>query len=109
MVCVFCGSQAKITMEHIVPRWIGSLFSEKPGGTVKSEQRDGSVRTYNIELFGQKVGGPCARCNNGWMEKLESRAREFLGPMIQPGGTGSLRATASAILPAAAAEVAMSR
>ena len=85
MACVFCGSQAKSTMEHIVPRWIGSLFSEKPGGTVKSEQRDGSVRRYNIELFEQKVGGPCARCNNGWMKNLESGTREFLGPMIKSG------------------------
>lgn len=83
MTCVFCGAHAKTTMEHIVPRWIGRLFSDKPGGTMESEQRDRSVRRYNIALFEQKVGGPCARCNSGWMERLESAARGFLGPMIK--------------------------
>jgi hypothetical protein len=85
MACVFCGGESKPTMEHIVPRWIGNLFSGKPGGTVESEQRDGSIRRYHIELFGQKVGGPCGRCNNGWMGKLETAARPFLGPMIMLG------------------------
>jgi hypothetical protein len=90
MACVFCGSKAKTTMEHIVPRWIGRLFSERPGGTVESEQRDGSSRTYNIGLFEQKVGAPCARCNHGWMEKLESGTHAFLGPMIKSGQATTL-------------------
>jgi hypothetical protein len=83
--CVFCGSTTKITREHIVAEWIGDLFRHLGKGTAGIIQRDGTVTSYQTELFGQRVKVVCFDCNSGWMSRLEGRVKGKLGPILRHG------------------------
>jgi len=96
---VFCGSTtAKITREHLAPKWISDLFPDAGIGTSEILRRDGSMTTYNIEVFSQTVRAPCQGCNNGWMSVLEERVKRLLGPMIRHGQATKLRPPAQALI-----------
>ena len=84
-VCVFCGTPGSLTREHVIPDWISGLFSMREPGIGEIVRRDGTIVSYPLRIFQQKVSVVCRRCNNGWMSKLEAGVKPFLGPMIQRG------------------------
>jgi len=70
--CVFCGS-TPVTSEHIFKR----AFRKKlglPAGNRRLDQQKGLDQpktTRPDPLFELKVRHVCARCNNGWMNRLD--------------------------------------
>jgi hypothetical protein len=100
--CAFCGLSGGMTKEHVWPQWLRQLagelepvrfahtagfersaadaFREMPTVTV---QQPGSV----LNLVARAV---CARCNSGWMSRLEERARPLLLGLAEAACTGAL-------------------
>lgn len=93
--CLFCGQAGQITKEHAWPKWLGAdihvfptqstqttgfgrsaedVIKEKPNLVVSKQ---GSVLTTRIREV-------CARCNSGWMSRLESDARPLLKRLWAP-------------------------
>lgn len=83
--CVFCGG-TPTTREHIFPAWAARLVGEAvPVTHSKLSERQGELpdsRTWLQPPFTQTVRVVCARCNNGWMSRLESEAEQILRPML---------------------------
>ena len=57
--CVFCERDTKLTVEDVIPQWLGALFP----GEGNWRNRTGRYRTYDIEyrskkFKGMKVRGP---------------------------------------------------
>jgi len=91
-VCIFCGG-APTSNEHVIPRWAARVVEQDPRGVAPDSQH-----TRYLEVVGeppvklQEWGGNpidfkancvCAKCNGGWMGKIESDAQRFVAPMIQ--------------------------
>jgi hypothetical protein len=84
--CVFCGAKPT-TNEHVFPQWLLEVI---PGaGRLKHtwaapEGSDSQSREWTTDVLDFKAKVVCGpECNNGWMERLETRARPFLEPMIR--------------------------
>lgn len=81
-ICGFCGRQATLTREDLIPKWMGEL---KPDTVkVKAERQHRNIRQWTtvkdrVELTARAF---CARCNNGWMSELENEAKPCLLPML---------------------------
>lgn len=98
--CVFCGS-SPTNNEDVIPRWLVKDLRLIPPAT----RRIGRTFADRTDLGGaaaQKVAGigvgkvraVCRdACNNGWMKRLEDRAKPVLHPMIKDSDL-SLDATA---------------
>lgn len=99
--CVFCGS-GNLTKEHVWPQWLRKYsgpasFIERSGRyqetykrTVVRQDADGEIfrttekrgnRTPNLHEV--QVKCVCAKCNNGWMSKMESKVRPILEKLIE--------------------------
>lgn len=86
MQCIFCGSTAKLTREHVFPQWLREVFPDLGEADYlrrlvtfsrdESHQRPG--RTFDVV-----VRDVCEECNNGWMSALEEQARPILTPMLR--------------------------
>lgn len=91
--CVFCRRHG-LTNEDALPLWVSRTLLP-PGSKVRvfDWQRMGdrapSITTWRDKAFKRPVRVVCGNCNHGWMERLESRARIYLRPMIR-GTTLSL-------------------
>ena len=76
-VCVFCGGKP-VSSEHVWSDWITKLFAQI--GTVNVNFTWGaSWKTAKLDL---RVNRVCTRCNNDWMNDLETQVRPFLEPMV---------------------------
>lgn len=83
-ICVFCGG-TPVNQEHALPRWLGELFTDEVvdfSRTIQYRDREPEVRPWRGRPFGATVGGPCARCNGGWMSDLESQASPLLRSLV---------------------------
>lgn len=83
--CGFCGSN-EITSEHLFNKKFGALFGAGPGARVQHTftSVDGADRPpWNSYRFNHQVKMPCAGCNNGWMNRLDTVALPFLTPMVR--------------------------
>src|SRR3954454_13509204 len=89
MPCVFCGADGPLTLEHVFPDWL------RPFLAVHGDE-DGTHRRQVFRVGGEETdrshkGAPatltvrsvCAGCNNGWMSRLEGRAKPFLETMLR--------------------------
>jgi len=94
--CLFCGSEGKLSREHVAPQWIGKLFPElsdveyervfqAAGEPIETHRRPGVGLDQTVKNF-------CVVCNNGWMAQLEDEVKPILGPLIQdePGPLDAL-------------------
>jgi hypothetical protein len=100
--CAFCGSVGKLTLEHVLGKWIATIGA--PVGDVRP--RAGRLNQIGEEFgkspaYSQTVKEVCASCNQGWMAQLEGTARRVLAPFIlgklgtiQPSDLGSVAAWA---------------
>jgi len=91
--CIFCGSP-NLTKEHIFSRWTHRYMPPRAKGRVLSQvgtlypdkdarrlvKLPGQVRDWQIKCV---CGGNDSTCNNGWMRKIEDRAKPILVPLIQ--------------------------
>ncbi len=78
--CVFCG-RGKVTLEHVWPHWIIELIAERFTDTSVTVTW-GKDRERIAPGPDATVKRVCNACNNGWMSRLEDRAKPILGPMI---------------------------
>jgi hypothetical protein len=86
--CIFCGQAGKLSAEHVFPEWTRPFLTSPYGRGTHERQilrEDGSKdqASYQAEAASLTVRTVCASCNNGWMSKLETRAKPFLLSMIQ--------------------------
>jgi hypothetical protein len=65
--CLFCGSTASVSREHVIPRWVNKELGIR--GVV--EERSGTAR--RLDALSVVLPQVCIECNTGWMHKLERR------------------------------------
>lgn len=85
MPCVFCGSNAKLTREHVFARWLRDYFPRIGESEYLRRQVDfdaDQVHARPGRSFDMVVRDYCAACNNGWMSDLEVAVEPILGPML---------------------------
>jgi hypothetical protein len=82
--CVFCGSDDKLTLEHVFPDWLHTIgIATDPVVLVA-----GPLNRLGRELtpptpYSTQVRDVCRSCNGGWMKRLEDLAAEVLTPWIR--------------------------
>lgn len=72
--CLFCGTSADLTREHIWPDWFIRGVS-RHGTTVTVIGQTKQLRDVTVNA--------CGECNHKWMSVLENDAREVLLPMLK--------------------------
>ena len=88
--CIFCRG-SPVTKEHVLGKWISRLLASLEEGfqgfgfvgqfgRFAPEQKPLRRKYGSVHLTAQVA---CARCNNGWMSRLENTARRWLKPMIE--------------------------
>ncbi len=92
--CIFCR-QSGLSREHIFGDWLRAIFPRSSadthlhGMTTWGQAKSGKIYampTLKIEQGhsgSKKVKHVCKACNNGWMSRMEMRARPILMPLIQ--------------------------
>lgn len=88
--CVFCGSDAALTREHVFGKWVAKTGLdlsplEHHAGPLNALPR----HLGNQPPYRQEVRDVCGACNNGWMSRLESAAQPVLTPLIL-GDSGAI-------------------
>lgn len=83
-ICLGCGNQLTgdvFTLEHIVPQWLASEI-ELPNAKLEQFLHDETktenelLRSHGLNTFATRQ--VCARCNNGWMSRLENQAKPLI-------------------------------
>ena len=83
--CWWCGASGRLTLEHVVPRWIRDALHGaglldhayvEPGGTAPTRSWSAVKPTFTARVV-------CASCNNGWMARLEAAARPRLVALMR--------------------------
>jgi len=87
--CVFCGG-SPTTKEHLWPDWGRRLIADDENlhhrQHARQEGRAPIDREWLTPPFRTTVSAVCAECNNGWMSRLEGRAKPMLLPMLERRG-----------------------
>jgi hypothetical protein len=87
--CVFCGG-SPTTREHLWPDWARRMLAEAgalPHRQVLDRQGQERVdREWRQQAYSWTVRAVCAKCNNGWMSLIESRAQRLFEPMLHGRG-----------------------
>jgi hypothetical protein len=86
--CLGCAIELSgdvVTLEHILPQWLASEI-ERPNVKLKhflhdEEKEDTLLRSYKLNTFTTRQ--VCARCNNGWMSRLEDQAKPIILPLMR--------------------------
>lgn len=86
--CIFCGGLG-LTKEHIWPDWLsGHLQSESPyhlyGTGIKTSDKKHTeqISRRTGSILSRKLRIVCGYCNNGWMSRLQNKAKPILLPLI---------------------------
>jgi hypothetical protein len=104
--CIFCEA-GNLSKEHFWPEWASDLLPTYPINrhverlltfTEVTRLEEQKSRTKPGHAWTKKIRVVCARCNNGWMNTLETAARPFLTLLIS---TTSHTMTAAAALTSA--------
>jgi hypothetical protein len=85
MPCIFCGSDQKLSREHVFLRWLRTLFRDL--GDADYIRR---LVTHTSDDRHERPGKPFdvvvrdvgETCNNGWMSTLEQHAQAIMAPMV---------------------------
>jgi hypothetical protein len=85
-LCIFCG-QPGGNKEHIVGKWLLQdlgLYSMKTKMGFGNQQETGGMdEIMEPQPLGSFVTDAiCANCNNGWMSRLENKAKKLLTPLL---------------------------
>ncbi|KZM34872.1 hypothetical protein [Oerskovia enterophila] len=95
--CVFCGSDAKYSAEHVLAKHWRQLrgpergpvfhrgFSRDPDGTIRTHDSVKEAKFFDM----QAKSGICESCNTGWMSRLEVAVRPKLEHLAKPLAEGS--------------------
>ncbi len=90
--CVFCGSQEKLTREHVLPRWVyKALGMTGPVAYRLENQKTGDRIGRTGRGLDVTLRSVCRACNNGWLHNLETEFRNGAGRAL-PGRVITLSA-----------------
>jgi hypothetical protein len=81
--CVFCGSDKKLSNEHVIPQWLGRLLPFR--GIRQMSIPDTFIPEHRGDFKNaatMQVGRICEDCNSGWMSALEVAAKPIIGEMV---------------------------
>lgn len=99
--CIFCQEKSKLTREDFFPKWFRELYPAPPesqNSRLNSEvswyERDEITGELIHVIASGKLARPgdladqtlrvvCAKCNNGWMSRLQQAAKPHLIPYIE--------------------------
>jgi hypothetical protein len=77
--CIFCGRRAD-SKEHAWPAWLLGLIKGNKRSQIVAEMRDGLRSWSDASVTVRRV---CKTdCNEGWMHRLEDRAKPILSRLI---------------------------
>jgi hypothetical protein len=76
--CLFCGSQEKLTKEHVFPKWLRRALSAERIGFAF-----GPPGTAPLDFLSVTLREVCAACNHGWLHDLEHAFRALMLPAIE--------------------------
>lgn len=107
--CIFCGVSGKLSREHVWAAWLrGYLPSDRGVNQVASRLgRIGNAVEFSVTdmrvtetaHYGDKtLRLVCAKCNNGWMSRLQNRVKPHLIPLMTSSGDGVIAEVALDIL-----------
>ncbi len=93
--CIFCGpSCGRLTKEDVWPTWLGQYIpksgtSYSASSTVIHDDRPADVirKTINGDSKSRRVKLVCSNCNNGWMSRLQRRAKPVVLPLAMGQST----------------------
>lgn len=82
-LCPLCGSEDKLTDEHVWPLWFSRVLRKHAGASQ-------DVRPFTVSMHGRErrvrmidLTAPiCSLCNGRWLSVLEQDVRPILEPMI---------------------------
>lgn len=75
-ICVFCGSDKKLTREHILPDWLCDLYPKEM--MIINQFVGKSQKEWTSKIFQHKAKVVCEECNSGWMSNLEGEVKPLL-------------------------------
>ena len=75
--CLFCDQKAK-TLEHVWPAWLNESLGVSSPSRVEAWLGPEAERKEWHDAPIQ-IRAVCASCNNGWMSRLEGKARPLIG------------------------------
>lgn len=81
-LCLFCSDRAN-SIEDAWPKWITNQFKGSRPSSVSAERAGVQLPSWKVHQPTLQMRCVCSRCNNGWMSRLEGRARPFLQPLLQ--------------------------
>lgn len=87
--CAFCGTEAKLTREHVFAQWLRVAFADPSvtGSIVyrQSRQVGGAPigHSHRGDWLDTQARVICASCNTGWMNQAEESVRAVLPKLIQ--------------------------
>jgi hypothetical protein len=85
--CIFCG-QSGLTKEHVWPDWLKNYIPKDMrehtslSVTVHPTHSDPQRKKRSGDLRSRRLRIVCKACNNGWMGKLQEKAKPYLLPLI---------------------------
>jgi hypothetical protein len=88
--CIFCGSNGKMTREHVWGEWLRQMVPAEMNKHEVRAERIGAPGTPLQAETRLRAGDPlstvkvvCAACNSGWLSQIQERAKPYLIPLIQ--------------------------
>jgi hypothetical protein len=85
--CIFCGG-AGLTKEHIWADWLKKYIPKdmpsysESHAIVHRTRIDENKKVRSGDPRSRRLKVVCAKCNNGWMSRLQERAKPILLPLI---------------------------
>jgi len=84
--CFFCARDAKLTREHVIPRWLRKPLGDTPRWEMDMWYRTELEMEKSPPLWRRRTDQilrrVCGDCNSGWMSNLEVEVRPLLEPLI---------------------------
>ena len=78
--CIFCGAAAN-SREDAWPRWLTSRYGA-PGWMETERGPDLQMKTWPTNRAEIRIKRVCSSCNNGWMSRLEERAKPVIERLL---------------------------
>lgn len=86
--CIFCESAQKLSREHIYADWLKDYIEKTESHTFHLTTFMGGApvrgKLYRPgDAHSQRLRVVCSSCNNGWMSRLQEKAKPLLVPLIK--------------------------
>ena len=83
--CTYCGAVAKLSREHMIPRWLHSYLppvSDTSSVVAFTNGKDGGEKIESGIAYQQTFRNVCRKCNSGWMSTLQNEVRDVVIDLV---------------------------